>query len=264
MWGSATTCVGVQHANIRALERERKKYYTLMNAHAMFNCSDLDSALRDAHFSLSEGKEVFALALVALVSTSLLLLIQGEHLARPLGAVVGACAAGGGVYVVTSFAEAQSACTVRLGASGVAAVVGATIAAWAFKAGLFALGAAGFGAVAHLLYETLPTNEWLPPSEFALFGRSAYYYAVLLVAGLVGAVAAGSERKLFVRLCSSLLGGSGLALAIHLASAQSGDTVDAPVLLLLTAGSGGAGVVAQSRIEHHRKRRKEKAGERAA
>lgn len=219
------------------------------------NCTELDVAVDDVRVLFGESEGGFVVACGALVVASLLLLVMGESWVRPMSAVVAGISAGVVVFVVSAFVEEWMPCVARLVVACVAAVCGAVLALCIFKTGLFVIGAAGFGAVAHLVYESLPMENISPP--FVLAGRSGYYYATLTVAGLVGAVVSQFMRTHFVRISSSLLGGGGLALTVHLVATRSDDTVPGIVLLLVLLVSTVGGVGIQYRVARYRRKKRE-------
>ena len=218
----------------------------------MINCTELDGAVEDARRLLVEGDAGFALLIGVLLLGSGALLVRGETLVRPMAALVGGGAAAVAVYVLTALVD-DATCVARLVASGVAAVLAAVLALCVFKTGLFVLGAAGFGAVAHLLYESLPLGGLAPP--FVLLGRSGYYYLTLAAAAVVGAVVAYVQRTHFVRISSSLLGGGGVALAVWLLADRAGEDAPPLALLVVLATCTVGGVVVQRHLARRKTRR---------
>lgn len=204
------------------------------------NCTELDVALEDAHALVLESDGGFFVATGALLVTSLLLLAMGERLVRPLGAVLAGAAAAVAGFV---FTRSLDACPARLAIAGTASVLAAVVALCLFKTGLFVLGAAGFGAVGHFVYEALPLENVKPP--FVLLGRSGYYYLAVGATALVGAIASQFQRTHFVRIASSLVGGGGLAFGTHLIADRAGHPVPALLLLVLLLVSTVAGVGTQ-------------------
>ena len=220
------------------------------------NCTELDTVVEDAHSFFVESDGGFAISIGALAIVSLLLLVKGEALVRPLSALVAALVATGAVFVLSDFAE-DMACMARVAVAATAGVLAAVLALCLFKTGLFLLGAAGFGVVGHFVYDALPLRNVPPP--FVLMGRSGYYYLILLVLSVVGAVASFWQRVHFVRISSSLLGGSGVAWTVHLvADRASGraNTVPSLVLLILLLATTGVGVAVQYKLQQQRQRRR--------
>lgn len=222
----------------------------------MINCTEVDVALEDARTLLFESDGGFYVACAALVLVSGLLLALGEVLVRPLGAVVSFSAASGGVFVLSSLFEGLP-CEGRLVASGVAGVVAAMLVLCLLKAGLFAVGAGSFGALAHYVYVSIPAIEELDP-PFTLAGRSGWYYISIGAAGLVGGVVAHAQRTHFVRLTTSLLGASGLAMAVHVIVEREEGKALPGVALLAVVGVGTlGGVLVQRHLYLKRKKKKE-------
>lgn len=220
------------------------------------NCTELDTAV-DEVYTLLASDAGFYVACAALLLVSGLLLVMGETWVRPLGAVVGGTGAAVAVYVLSAVFDGVP-CTGRLVSSGVAGVLAASLVLCLLKAGLFVLGASAFGTLAHFVYEALPFLDDLDP-PFELVGRSGYYYIVVGVAGVVGAVVAHVQKTQIVRITTSLLGGGGVALTTHLVVRREtgGERVpDAALLAILLVGTL-FGVFVQHRIGKVKQRRKE-------
>ena len=163
------------------------------------NCSELDAAsshLRDAVVDSDWG---FALACAAIAVPSLLLLAAGEQLMRVLSALVAGVGGGVAVFVVTEAVRPAVACEARLIAAGVAAVGAAVLAVCVVRTGLFALGAAGFGVVTHLVYDSLPLAAATAGAP-RLLGRPVHYYLAMAAMVALGAIVGALQRREFVRI----------------------------------------------------------------
>lgn len=179
----------------------------------MWNCTELDSFVYDVHTLASDQDIGVAIVTSLLFLVGSLLLFAGEQLVRPLGAIVGGVGGAWVTFVVTAAFEGGAIpCEGRLIASGVVGVIGAALALFIFKTGIFVLGAGGLGAVTHLAYDSLPLQA--PGEGFALLGRSGYYYIAMTAAVLVGGIVSYVQRKNFLRIASSLVGGGCFALAL--------------------------------------------------
>jgi hypothetical protein len=213
------------------------------------NCTELDVLHADAHgLVAAHHLDVVALGLVSLV-----LLAFGERLVRPLAALTAAAAAS-----LTAFAAAATGdCATRVALAAAAGGVAALLALCLLRKGLLLVGAAGFGTVAHYLYDALPAIPGLAPT--------AVYYALLGAASAVGSLAAWWQPDDFVRLSSALLGGGAAAWATHLGVTRAtGAPPSALALLAVLAGATGAGVVAQTWLHTRRRRREPREREREA
>lgn len=220
------------------------------------NCTELDVATQDIHNFVVYADEGFAVAALLLFGTSMLLLLQGERLVRPLAAIVAGVAGTGGAFVLTRMLIEHD-CTARLIVSGAAGILGALMSLCLFKTGLFVLGAGAFGTVSHYIYDALPLQDVAPP--FVVFGRSGYYYLVVGLSGLIGAVVSQFQQRHFIRIASSLLGGGGVALCVHLVFARlSDDAISSVALLVVVVVSTISGVFAQHRIAKWRERKKKR------
>jgi hypothetical protein len=214
------------------------------------NCTELDSAFEDAGAFFTESEGGFVAAVSALAILSCLLLAKGDVLVRPAGAVIAALASAGAVFLVSALAEGVP-CMARVAVAATAGVLAAVLVLCLFKTGLFVLGGAGFGTVGHFVYEALPVDD--AAASVAFFGRSGWYYLVVLGTAAVGAAASCSQRTHFVRLSSSLLGGGGVAWTVHLVAErgrQGGEqAVPSLVLLLIMLVATAAGVGTQYALQ---------------
>lgn len=215
------------------------------------NCTELDGVFDDGHSFLVESDLGFAVTVATLLLASGLLLVKGEHVVRAMSAAVAGVGAAGAVFVLSEFVD-DVPCVARIGVAGGAGVIAAVLALCLLKTGLFLLGAAGFGVVAHYAYGALPLGDVAPP--FVLMGRSGYYYIAIAAAGVVGAVASHWQRTHFVRISSSLLGGGGLAWTVHLVAERSDSTIPALALLSVLLVSTTGGVVTQHYLAKQRRR----------
>jgi hypothetical protein len=217
------------------------------------NCTDLDGALSDVQTTLIQHDGGFAVAASALAGISLLLLVAGGELMRPLSAIV--AGVGGGVAVFVLTAAVSMGCETRLIVSGVGAILSALTAACLIRSGLFVLGAGGFAVVTHFVYDALPLHDVRGP--FVLLGRSGYYYIAMLVTIVLGAAVGMCQKKHFVRVSSSLLGGGGLALTTHLVVHRTGGTLPSLGVLAILLLSTVTGVGVQHWRSVRRARRRE-------
>ena len=221
----------------------------------MINCTDLDRAAMRAEEMLTESDAAFGVAITALSALSLLLLAAGEQLMRVVGALVAGVAAAGSVFLVTATLEdVLLSCVARLAVAAVAGMCAAVLTVCIFRTGLFVLGAASFGVTTHLVYEALP----IPADAGAeILGRSVYYYVAMAAMTLLGAVVGFMQRREFVRISSSLLGGGGLVLGVHLVADRADATVPPLALLAVLIAATVAGVAVQWHRSKRRKRRKQ-------
>lgn len=220
------------------------------------NCTQFDEVQRNIETFFVDTDLGTAAGLGAVVVVSLALLVRGEKLVRPLGAVLGGLA-GVVVAFLASAAAGIEACEVRVVAAGIAGVLLAVVALCLLKAGLFLLGAAGMGVVGHLAYVSLPIDASGAP--FELLGIPAYHYFAVGGAAIFGGVVSQLQKKHFVRTVSSALGGSGLGACTHVALVLFDAEGLTPLLPLVVAlGSTAGGCFAQSRLETRSKRKKDR------
>lgn len=221
------------------------------------NCTVFDAALRDSYAAIAHGgNDVwFGVLLAASLVASGVLLVFGERLIRTTAALVGGVGGAVAVFALTGTSE-SFACETRLILSGVSGLVGALLAFCMLRTGLVLLGAAGFGTVAHFVYETLPLSA--PAENTASFlGRAWHYYVAVGGAVLLGAVVSYVQRRQLVRVMSALLGGGSLVFGVHLVVERSSDAALHPLAALgILAGATCGGVTAQHVLAGKRRRRR--------
>lgn len=200
------------------------------------NCTALDQLASHLTGAVETNDVAFWVLTTAISVVSLVLLLDGARLMRPLGALVGGVAGSVGVFVLLS----GTSCEVRLAMSGIAGVLLALLALFLLKAGLFLVGAASLGGLSHLVYEALP----LP--------RSEWYYVVVGAGGLLGAVVSWCQRRQFAQIASSLLASGGIATVLVLATERAGSRVPDAVLLAQVTCCTFLGTFVQHTIRRRR------------
>lgn len=221
------------------------------------NCTELDLVVSEVHSLYLQEDAVFAFVALSIVVVSFVFVAQGEELMRPLATVIGSSVVSVLVFVVTALFLDD--CIARLVVAGVAGLLMALLTLCVLKSGVFILGSAGFGAITHLIYDTLPLTTVEPP--FEVLGRSAYYYLVMLVAVVGGALVAYWQKKSFVRITSSLVGGGGIAFSIWLVCERADEPVPSIVLLVVLILSVCIGVPLQKYLKKRKERQKRKKDE---
>lgn len=216
------------------------------------NCTALDDALAQAEEFVARDEGGLVLVVSAVSIVSLALLVYGEHLVRPLSAIVAAAAGSVLVYTFSNVLFGWD-CLTRLIASALTGLVLALLALCLFKSGLVLVGAAGFGTVAHFAYEALPLDDG---DAFQPMGRSGYYYLTMAVATSVGSIVACVQKKHLMRLSSSLVAGGGLAVAVHLVTQRAEVAIPSVLFFVIVLGSGLVGVSIQRALSARRKRRR--------
>lgn len=176
----------------------------------MWNCTELDIFVNEVDQVTRTGDVGVIIIVSSLVLLGGLLLVAGEQLVRPLGAVVGGIGGTIATFVVTAIFDME--CEPRLITSGVMGIFTAALALFVLKTGIVLLGASSLAAVTHLVYDSLPLGVPVD-GGFVLLGRSGYYYVAMIVAVVVGGIVAYVQRKNFLRIASSLLGGGAWTLA---------------------------------------------------
>lgn len=239
------------------------------------NCTEIDIIYEDGMRGVHTDMGFWTLVLLGgTISSSLL--VFGEKLARPFAGLLAFAGGTSFVYVVTQ--SSGLPCIPRVVLALVGGLSMASLAWCLLKGGLFVLGGAAFGSVAHFVYEAIrPSDDQTP---FEIVGRSAYYLITVGVAGLSGAIVAVVMRKHVLRVTSSLLGGAGLTAVVHAVSSRiandeevssgsgpvwgsgetegfSAQTLPPVVLLVVLLGSTAFGIVSQHWMAQKRKKLKE-------
>ena len=129
------------------------------------------------------------------------------------------------------------------------------------KTGIFIVGAAGLGAVTHVIYDALPSGLTQPTNSFQLMDRSGYYYIAMLVAVIGGGILSFTQRRTLMRIMSSVVGGSCLVLTTHLIWIQAFETnipsVATLAILIVSTILGGFLQHFLSKRRARKKRRRE-------
>ena len=220
------------------------------------NCTELDEFVSSASENVATNDVVLGASLLALFLVSFALLTYGEELVRPLAAFLGGVAGAGGAFLLTRVASIP--CEVRLVTAAVAGTVLSVLTACVLKTGLFLLGAFGLGAMAHLVWASLPTTGVSGP--FTLAGRQGWYYIALGAAASTGAIVSQLQKKRFTRIASSVVGGSGLALGTHLIYARRRSTAPTGLLLAIVIASSVVGNLMQQYRKAWREKRRRGGG----
>lgn len=212
----------------------------------MLNCTEFDGAISDVREFVETGDVGVVLVVLALLVGGGALLVAGERLMRPLGALVAGTSGAVAVFILSALLDLD--CEVRLVTAGLAGLVSAVVALCILGWGIFLVGSAALAALTHLVYDALPLSSILPEgSDFVLLGRSGYYYLAMVVAVLVGGVASYVYKKNMLRIASSLLGSSCVVFAVNIVAARSsadGEKVP-PIItlgLLLITTTGGVAI----------------------
>ena len=178
------------------------------------NCTEFDNLYDEIITHISGTSQVFWISTLCLVSIfSLLMLVVGAKILRPAAAIVAGCAGIVLGYTVTS-EMGEVKCEIKLITSAVFGFVLGLIASCLLRAGLFILGGAAFGAVAHYMFEVIP--EDILPELFAFQNRNGLYWIVVGCAALTGSILALVLKKQFLRVATSMIGGSGMALSTYI------------------------------------------------
>jgi|TARA_A100001015_G_C14836602_1_gene650738 hypothetical protein len=222
------------------------------------NCTELDLAVEEG-MKATQTDLGFGIIVVSTGLASLALLLFGERIARALAGIIAFGGTAVFLFVVTSttVASANLPCLARVIISVTGGLSVAALAWCLLKGGLFVLGGAAFGSVAHFVYYSIPLARTHNP-PFVILGQSGYYYITVGVAGLAGAIVSLVMKKQFMRLTSSLIGGGGLALTTHLVAERSGEDIPSIVLVFIMLISTGLGVVSQHFLSKYKKKSKKR------
>lgn len=197
------------------------------------NCSEYDLAVQEVEDLVVHTDVGFGGVCLALALASTALLLDGKNLLRPLGGVLGAVSGAVGAFILLGSMGTDIPCEVELGLIAFSAMLVMMLALCVLKTGVFLIGAAGAGALGHLVYEALPI-----PAEaaapFRLFDRSGWYFIAVGGAGILGAVLAIVQKKSFVITMSATLGACGIAALVYVAFERASGSEPPSLLLLAT------------------------------
>lgn len=220
----------------------------------MLNCTELDHVLELTHSVVVDHPVGIVIATVLLALFGIVLLAYGERMIRPAGAVIGGVTTLTISYAMIGYIT-QLDCTMRIIVACVLAVLVALAILCILRSGVFLVGAAGLGAVTHLVYDALPATLTKPTTSFKLMDRSGYYYIAMVVAVIGGGILSYTQRKTLMRIMSSMVGGGCLVLATHLVWMQAFDRgVPAVAALAILLLSTVCGAFLQHYIKHRAKR----------
>ena len=211
------------------------------------NCSDVDlvvDAVPDFFVDTDFG---FSVGMFLLLSLSILLVVRGEKIVRPVSVLLGG--AGGAVATYALFLDSLS-CVQRLIVSAVAGVSASLLVLCLLGNGIALLGGVASGTVVHLVYHSLPLDSVSPPFEVS--GTSGVYLLAVGGSFLAGGIVSCIYRSSLLRIVSSLVGGSGLSLLVYLVVERwDGSSVPSAVLLLLIGVTCPVGYWIQGRRTTH-------------
>ena len=218
----------------------------------MWNCTELDLFVNQVHQITRTGDPGVVVIVGGLLLLGFLLIVAGEELVRPLGAVVGGIGGTLAAFILTALFDMS--CEARLITSGLVGVFTASFALFVLRTGVFMLGAAGFGAITHLVYDSLPLDV---PNDFVLLKRSGYYYIAMLVSIVLGGVIVYFQRKHVLRMASSLIGGGAWTLAIFVICDRNGTSLPQVASLGIILACTLLGVTVQEWRHKRRRRRRQ-------
>lgn len=209
------------------------------------DCSDVDSVWDDLQSYADTDYVVYASASVGF-ALSLLLIFFGARLIRPLSATLGGV---GGAISIFVLSRNSLPCEGRLVVSAAGGGALALLCLCLFKAGLFLLGATGFAAIAHFVWEGLSLSQLHGP--FHVFGRPVWYFCAVGVAAIAGSVTSQCGKETFERAISSLIGGIGVSVSGYAILNHLGQ----PVPLLAVAGVSVAGCLVGTTCQKKKKQK---------
>ena len=180
----------------------------------MINCTEFDYLYDDIVAHVSTTSQIFWLSLLSFSFIfSLLMIFIGEKVFRPASTFIAAFVGLALGYMITT-EIGRVKCYIKLIVSGVFALVLSFLVSRLIKAGLFLLGSASFGAVSHYLFEIIP--EEVLPNIFVFQNKNGLYWVVVGVSSMVGAILALVYKKKFMRLATSMIGGSGISFSLYI------------------------------------------------
>jgi len=178
------------------------------------NCTEFDYLYDDIVAHVSTTSQIFWISTASFSFIFCILMIcAGEKLFRPASALIaGLVGLVLGYMITTEMGDVK--CYIKLIVASVFALVLSISVSCLLKAGLFLLGGAAFGAVAHYSFEIIPGD--VLPNIFAFQNKNGLYWIVVGCSGLIGAILSLVYKKKFMRLATSMIGGSGISLSIYI------------------------------------------------
>lgn len=218
---------------------------------ASLNCSAIDTAVDTLLHEHFEASSFWSAALpIGLVGGSVVLVLVGHLVIRTMASLIAASVTALVLFRSTDGVE----CLPRLLISGTGVVCSVLLVLCLLKAGLFVLGGAAFGAVAHFAFEAIPYN-WTALDDVPDFqGRSLIYWGVVAISSLVGACIVYQGRRQTLILVTSILGGTGMSLGLSMAVVD--DDVSPWTWVVTLATTSLVGVFAQTRLHRCLARRR--------
>ena len=178
------------------------------------NCTDFDNIYKNIVSQVSYSSNSFWLIVVSTLSiTSFLLVISGEKLMKPSVALISLLLGSLlGYIAVSEIGEVK--CDIKLAISGIFGLVLCILVVCILNIALFVIGAVAFGGFFHHLFYVIPDNLW--PTVFSENNTQTLYWIIISSAGLLGAFLSFITKKRFLRVATSMIGGSGISLCISL------------------------------------------------
>ena len=176
------------------------------------NCTEYDYLYNGIITHSSTTTQLFWIVLSSFsLLFSILMITVGEKVFRPASALIaGVFGLFLGYMITTEIGDVK--CFIKLTVSAGFSLVLSILVLCIMKAGFFLLGGAAFGAVSHYLFEIFPKNE-LPNSVFQ--NKNGLYWIVVACSSLVGAILSIVFKKKFLRLATSMIGGSGISFSVY-------------------------------------------------
>ena len=105
-------------------------------------------------------------------------------------------------------------CNIKLAVSGIIGLVLCILVICILNVALFVIGAAAFGGFFHHLFYVVPDNLW--PVVFSENNTQTLYWIIISGASVLGAFLSFVTKKRFLRIATSMIGGSGISLSLSL------------------------------------------------
>ena len=219
------------------------------------NCTEFENIYNDLSIHITTSSQVFWIITTVVTSfVSLIMLLAGERFIRPTTAII-ACLFGIGLGFSIAIQMQDVACEIRLGITVLSGIIFAILGACLLRTGFFILGAVSFGTIAHFIYEALPNDDF--PKLFMFQSRSGLYWIVVIGSGITGSIISYMMRKDFLRIATSIVGGSGIAFSTYMFTANILEPpikINPTILLIIMLITSGMGIIVQ--YYHSKKKKK--------
>ncbi len=234
---------------------------TLLNNFTLFeNVSTCDyvnqtfHALLDMRDIANENENLAGIIVSAFVILlSLVSLIYGARLFRPVSAITASLFTFYGIYTITEN-NTGITCDARIIISSCISLISALMIGCFIKLALFIIGAFSFGMFVHLIFSSFPELHTIGDVPIIL-EKSILYWSSLLLAGIIGGLLLRWNEKPSLEIMTSIIGGAGLSYGLHGLTESSGVNINHIVFFISTIVFSIIGTIIQRKLRFKKKKK---------